>query len=297
MSKDIYNKSYSKLKALVDEGKSWKEIYLELNSDESHLKDIFIRLIEDKEGLLITSSKQLQELSKITEVGGIFIEGMYNRYFSTLEEMLINGCKYKDLLLIDPKNFNLPETWSGTLAEDKNSSLLWAICLTYLIDEPIGLIQFPSLRAIANEIEAPYSVLMDAFNISRLNNKIERKEDIIFSNLRKAVKQYITEQPKAWREERLLNPMKGSWTKEDAKRTEEEYLDMFLIYFKTLFIHEVAPERPLTEMQKSFIEHHKETIYKYFKRYLDEAKDIYKNEFNKAYRTAFIQTIGYSNLP
>ncbi|WP_158728258.1 hypothetical protein [Flavobacterium sp. I-STPA6A] len=194
----LYKKSYDKLKALVDEGTTFGDIFTEIYSDESYLNDIFIRLIEDKEGVAITSAKQLQELSGIKEIHGYwdedkgeivqykdktistkkeaqeeakkqieetFIQGMYNRYFTTIEDMLEAGAKYKDILLLNPKDFNLPNQWSGTLAENKEEVILWAIGFTFLINEPGGLMMLPSLRTVAEEIEAPYSVLMDCFKL------------------------------------------------------------------------------------------------------------------------------------
>jgi len=194
----LYKKSYDKLKALVDEGTTFGDIFTEIYSDESYLNDIFIRLIEDKEGVAITSAKQLQELSGVKEIYGYwdhnkketiqykdkaistkkeaqeeakkqiedtFIQGMYNRYFTTIEDMLEAGAKYKDILLLSPKDFNLPDQWSGTLAKNKEEVILWAIGFTYLINEPGSLMMLPSLRAIAEEIEAPYSVLMDCYKL------------------------------------------------------------------------------------------------------------------------------------
>ena len=90
---------------------------------------------------------------------------MYSRYSSVLECMLEAGAKYKDVVIINPKDFNLPEKWSGTLATNKEEVILWAISFTYLINEPAGLMMLPNLRLIAEEIEAPYSVLMDCFKL------------------------------------------------------------------------------------------------------------------------------------
>lgn len=197
---EFYTKSYNKLKALESEGKSFGDVFTEIYSDEPYLCDIFIRLIEEKEGVAITSAKQLQELSGITEIYGYwnedkgevipykdknistkkeaqeeaksqiedtFIQGFYSRYFTTIENMLKAGATYKDLLLLNPKDFNLPDQWSGTLAENKEEVILWAIAFEYLLHEPAGLMLLPSLRLIAKEVKAPYSVLMDAYNISR----------------------------------------------------------------------------------------------------------------------------------
>jgi len=195
----LYKKSYDKLKALSDEGTSYGDLFTEVYDDESYLNDIFIRLIEEEEGVTITSAKQLQELTGITEIYGewdketekikpypgkeaistkkeaqeealrqmehTLIQGMYNRYFTTLEDMLQAGAKYKDILLLSPKDFNLPDQWSGTLAKNKEEVILWAISFTYLINEPGNLMMLPSLRTVAEEIEAPYSVLMDCYKL------------------------------------------------------------------------------------------------------------------------------------
>jgi hypothetical protein len=195
----LYKISYDKLKALLDEGSSYRELFTEVYDDEGYLNDIFIRLIEEKEGVAITSAKQLQELSGITEVYGYWdnetekikpypgrkaistkkeaqeealrqiehtlTQGMYNRYFTTLEDMLEAGAKYKDILLLSPKDFNLPDQWSGTLAKNKEEVILWAIGLTFLINEPGSLMLVPSLRTVAEEIGAPYSVLMDCYKL------------------------------------------------------------------------------------------------------------------------------------
>ena len=198
----FYKKSYDKLKALVDEGNSFGDIFTEIYSDEEYLNDIFIRLIEEKEGVAITSAKQLQELSGITEIYGYwdkdkeeivqykdntisnkkeaqneakrqieetFIVGMFNRYIITIEDMLEAGAKYKDVLLLNPKDFNLPEQWSGTGAKNKQEVILWAISLSYVIRETPGLMITPSLRSIAKKIEAPYSVVMDSYKLHRFN--------------------------------------------------------------------------------------------------------------------------------
>jgi hypothetical protein len=88
----------------------------------------------------------------------------FEEYLGALETALKNGANYKELLKVTPKDFNLPETWSGTVATDKYSSILYAISGEYLLDEPIGLIVRPDLRSIAKDLEAPYSVIMEAYN-------------------------------------------------------------------------------------------------------------------------------------
>jgi len=88
----------------------------------------------------------------------------FEEYLGALDTALKNGAKYKELLKIDPKDFNLPETWSGAVATDKYSSILFSISLEYLLNEPGGLMLRPDLRSIAKDLEAPYSVIIEAYN-------------------------------------------------------------------------------------------------------------------------------------
>lgn len=203
----LYKQAYERLKALPDLGRdAWGDLLQEIYSDEAYLNEIFVRLVEEQEGVKITSAKQLQEITGITEVYGeideetgelipygdkkptkaeakaeatrqlqeIFTTAMYYRYSKTLEGMLEAGATYKDLLQVKPKQFNLPGDWGkipGCLGTNQATTILWAIAFTLLIlegvrDEGVGrLIYNPSLRDIAKEIEAPYSVVMEAFKL------------------------------------------------------------------------------------------------------------------------------------
>ncbi len=203
----LYNQAYERLKALPDQGRdAWGNLLQEIYSDEAYLNEIFVRLVEEQEGVKITSAKQLQEITGITEVYGeideetgelipygdkkptkaeakaeatrqlqeIFTTAMYYRYSKALEGMLEAGATYKDLLQVKPKEFNLPGDWGkipGCLGTNQATTILWAIAFTLLIsegvrDEGVGrLIYNPSLRDIAKEIEAPYSVVMEAFKL------------------------------------------------------------------------------------------------------------------------------------
>ena len=199
----LYKKSYERLKALGDESKSYGDLFTEIYQDETYLNEIFVRLVEETEGVAITSAKQLQELTGITEIYGYwdeekgetvpygdkkptkkeaqeiafkqvedtFIKAMSYRYSKALEDMLEAGGKYSDLLQVKPSYFNLPETWSGCLPTDQYSSILWALSFEFLINEPGFLMLLPDLRSIAQEVEAPYSVLMDCYNLTNRGKK------------------------------------------------------------------------------------------------------------------------------
>lgn len=173
----LYKKNYEGLKASGH--KSWIDLLSEIFQEDSSLSEIFVRLVEEQEGVEVTSAKQLQEITGIKElwegegeltkkqreekaksqIGELFIEAMSYRYSNTLEGMLQAGAKYKDLLLIKPKDFNLPETWRNS--SDQYSSILLAIEDVFRLAEPNSSVR-PDLKTVAKEIEAPYSVLMDA---------------------------------------------------------------------------------------------------------------------------------------
>jgi hypothetical protein len=190
----LYKKTYDRLKQ-ASGSKSWVDIFSEIYADECSLNEIFVRLVEEKQGVEITSTKQLQELTGITEMYGYwdeekeevipgdkiltkkeaqelaaeqiedtFIKAMSYRYSKTLEDMLNAGAKYKDLLEIKPKDFNLPETWSGCLSSDQHSSILWAIESVFKLGEPNSSVR-PDLKTVAIELAAPYSILMDTNKI------------------------------------------------------------------------------------------------------------------------------------
>ncbi len=91
-----------------------------------------------------------------------------NKYYRALAVSIEEGAKYKDLLEIDPKDFGLTEPWNDWLRKDKQTSIFWAIGEAFLLYEPGGLMLLPSLRAVAQEIEAPYSVVMDSYKQMRL---------------------------------------------------------------------------------------------------------------------------------
>jgi hypothetical protein len=173
----------------------WSEVISkDVYSDVDEAQEAFIDYVEEVTGAKITDVAQLQELTGIThldswdskagkyitpeteegakenairELTETLIGARYSKYFRALGGAIKDGAKYKDLLQIKPQEYGLPETWTGTQGKDQSRALLWAISFEFLIDEPAGLTFFPDLRSVAQEMEAPYSVLMDCHKISR----------------------------------------------------------------------------------------------------------------------------------
>jgi len=291
------------------QSKDWVEVFSKaVYLDIKESQEAFIDYLEEFYQTKVKDAKHLQELTQITHINSYYNKGKmipitsesdqeeralkeleetlisarYSKYFRALEVALQGGAKYKDLLQIKPEDYQLPETWSGCLASDQYSSILWAISFEFLIDEPASLMMLPDLRSIAEEVEAPYSVLMECYKLFNWQAKTIKKEDDIIYRLKKAVRQFIKNQPKEWRDNHLFNPLDKVWTTDQAKETEESYIDFFPVYFKTVLYHELIPETPLTDFEQRTINSSKEFIYTHFKEYLDEAIEMYEKEKDKA---------------
>jgi len=154
------------------ESKSWdKVITTAVYSDIKEAQESFIDYVEETYKTKIKDAKHLQELTGITEetLEGLeetVINSRYSKYFRALEKALQEGAKYKDLLQIKPQDFGLPNTWRGCLGSDQYSSILWALSFEFMINEPGLLMLLPDFRSIAKEVEAPYSVIMDCYNLT-----------------------------------------------------------------------------------------------------------------------------------
>lgn len=185
---EIYNRELKGITEAYSKSKSWEDVITSgyFNSDESLSMEAFIDFVEDVFKTKIKDAQQLDKLTGLTtllpkepniEKGKeptleyILTSSRYSKYFRALEKALQEGVKYKDLLQIKPQDFGLPKTWSGCLGSDQYSSILWALSFEYLINEPASLMLLPDLRSIAQEIQAPYSVLMDCYNLTNNGKK------------------------------------------------------------------------------------------------------------------------------
>lgn len=164
-----YKKEIAKI---YQKNKSWdKVITTAVYLDIKEAQEAFIDYIEEIYQIKIKDGKHLQKLTGIKEktlegLNKIIISSRYSKYFRALEKALNKGIKYKDLLQIKPHDYGLPKTWSGCLGSDQYSSILWALSFEFMINEPTSLMLLPDLRSIAQEIEAPYSVLMDCYKLT-----------------------------------------------------------------------------------------------------------------------------------
>jgi len=168
---ELYLNYKKQIAETYQESKSWdKVITTAVYSNVKEAQESFIDYVEETYQIKVKDGKHLQKLTGIKEetlegLDETVINSRYSKYFRALEKALQEGAKYKDLLQIKPKDYGLPETWSGCLSSDQYSTTLLAIRWEFLLEEPGDLMILPSLRKMAEEIEAPYSVMMDAYNI------------------------------------------------------------------------------------------------------------------------------------
>ncbi len=185
---EIYNRDLKGITEAYSKSKSWEDVITSgyFNLDEDTSLEAFIDLVEDVYKTKIKDAKQLDKLTGLTtllskepniEKGKeptleyILTSSRYSKYFRALEKALQEGATYPELLNIKPQDFGLPKNWSGCLSSDQYSTILWALSFEFLIDEPGGLMLLPDLRSIAQEIQAPYSVLMDCYNLTNKGKK------------------------------------------------------------------------------------------------------------------------------
>ena len=176
------------------ESKSWdKVITTAVYSDVYEAQEAFIDYVEEVYKTKVKDAKHLQKLTGIThldswdskagkyitpdteeeakenairELEETLINSRYSKYFRALERALQEGATYPELLKIKPKEYGLPEKWNNVLGLDQYSTILWALSFEFLINEPGDLMLLPDLRSIAQEIQAPYSVLMDCYKLT-----------------------------------------------------------------------------------------------------------------------------------
>jgi hypothetical protein len=161
LSYSAYIREKKDIAETYQESKSWdKVITKDVYSDSYSSQEAFIDYVEEVYNTKIKNGKQLQKLTGITEetLEGLeetLLNSRIEKYERAIETAIENGAKYKELLKIDPKEFSLPET-------NKEKAILKSIAMEFLLME--NLVIHPDLRDIAEELEAPYSVILEAKN-------------------------------------------------------------------------------------------------------------------------------------
>jgi hypothetical protein len=178
----LYQTFYNALQELYMTEKSWEKLLiLAKHSEHDLVNEIFVKLVEETTGESITSYEQLQKATGIYNLNDLdyikeeidapedweptdavtkaeaesqaeicFCMAMRYRYQLALEECLRTGGKYQNLLKIKPVTFYLP-------SEIQEPAILRAL-ETFICDLPVK----PDTRSLAESLEAPYSLLIQA---------------------------------------------------------------------------------------------------------------------------------------
>jgi hypothetical protein len=180
-----YLKHLKEIRETYEESKDWdKVISTAVYSDVDEAQEAFIDYVEEVYKTKVKDAKHLQKLTGLKEDSlkeepnikageettfeQIITASRYSKYFRALETALERGATYPELLKIKPKEYGLPEKWNKVLGSDQYSTILWALSFEFLINEPASLMFLPDLRSIAQEIKAPYSVLMDCYKLTNM---------------------------------------------------------------------------------------------------------------------------------
>jgi hypothetical protein len=177
------------------ESKDWGVVFsTSVYSDVIEAQESFIDYVEETYQTKVKDGKHLQKLTGIThldswdskankyitpdtegeakenairELEETVINARHSKYFRALEKAIQEGAKYKDLLQIKPQDYGLPKDFKrkNIVGSDQYNSILWALSFEFLINEPGSLMLLPDLRSIAQEIQAPYSVVMDCYKL------------------------------------------------------------------------------------------------------------------------------------
>lgn len=184
-----YIDTKSKIAETYQKTKDWATVFnTDVYSDSYEAQESFIDYIEEVYQTKIKDIKQLQELTgiyklnswdeklkdykpvgdeeakenAIRELDETLTRARFNKFSRAVGRALNEGAKYKDLIQIKPKDYRLPESWEYCLASDQYTTILWAISLDYFLREPGFIVLAPKPRDIAEDLEAPLSVIMDA---------------------------------------------------------------------------------------------------------------------------------------
>jgi hypothetical protein len=171
---EFYSKALEEIKATYQESKSWDKVFREYSHSGSDIisSEALIDYVEEVCKTNFKDIEQLKEAIKVYPTGAnlerfeaIFNRAKQGRYERALKTAINEGAKYNELLKIDPKDFNLPETWGSfyNRPANKENSILQAIADEFYLIE--SLVMHPDLRDIAEELEAPYSVILEAKNM------------------------------------------------------------------------------------------------------------------------------------
>lgn len=143
------------------------ELYNYWDKEKGFLDDEEAEALAKKTKRPLNSLKATPKQSReeaLRQLNETLIASRSAKYHRALKVAIEKGANYNELLNIEPNNYGLTtEPWQSWGANTKQGSILLIIAEKFLLHLPGGLMVRPSLRAIAEELEAPYSIVMEAY--------------------------------------------------------------------------------------------------------------------------------------
>ena len=157
------------LEVLFQKGATWSFVLGEVQeANMSWQKEAFLNLVESRSGTTIKDAAHLSQLTGINELKALRIllmQGREVKYRRALSLALHDGAVYENLLQIEPAGFGLPDSWPCITGGEANklTTIGWAMAAAYNAAFISKLVVCPDLRTIADDMKAPYSAIIEAF--------------------------------------------------------------------------------------------------------------------------------------
>jgi hypothetical protein len=171
LSTKVYSDSEGTSEAFID---CIQEIYQTQVIDVPHLQELTgITQLDSwdtkADKYVEPATEQEGRQNAINQLQATIIEARSSRYARAMNGAIKGGAKYKDLLEIKPHSYGLPESWMlyGTNEYNQHKVIIIAIDEEYMLGEVASLMLVPSPRAVAEDLEAPYSLIMDSYKWGR----------------------------------------------------------------------------------------------------------------------------------
>jgi hypothetical protein len=128
----------------------------------------FLNHIEERFNTTIKDYSELTKLARLEnqpqeDVKNCYFMALEDRYYMALEQVLFKGGRLADLEAINIKDFNLPDSWEGFNGNSNKEKMIErAIFFYFSLGESLSF--RPSLKDIAEEIKAPYPMILKIYN-------------------------------------------------------------------------------------------------------------------------------------
>jgi hypothetical protein len=149
---------------------SWEDAYAYILNKKIS-KDVFMLAVLKLKEIQATDFKAISDFLLSLKFDQIQIEQHLlnfksKLYYWSLKQIIQNGGTYSELLKINPMEFGL-QSEMGITNKPQTNKIILSVIIDEFSTSNFQMAIDPSLRLIAEEIKAPYSVMIDCFNLVR----------------------------------------------------------------------------------------------------------------------------------